>query len=383
MPSLHVLHVSHAVNTGLAHCVADYVSHQAEHGVRVTVACPGGTLGRLASERGARVVEWKARRQPGIGVLAEALRLRRILAEERPDVVHLHCAKAGMVGRLVLRGRTPTVFMPHAWSFFAVSGFMRRAVLTWERWATRWTSATICVSQAEHDSGVAHGIRGRLEVLPNEISASSMDHVIAEPRREAREALGIDPAAPLAVCSARLVRQKGQDILVGVWDAVRARVPDAQLVLIGDGGQRASLEESAGDGVRFLGAADRSVALRWMHAADLVVCPSRWEGMSLVPLEAMALGRPMVVTDVTGMAEVIPAGAARVVPPEDPAALALAVTEMLSDPDTAEQAGVLGRTHAVTTSADHRSAARMLEVYVSLCTLSSARGLESVHNEGC
>jgi glycosyltransferase involved in cell wall biosynthesis len=312
------------------------------------------------------VADWPAVRQPGVGMIAEALRLRRIIAEVKPDVVHLHCAKAGLAGRLVLRGRVPTVFSPHAWSFFAVRGLLRRLVLGWERFAARWTAASVCVSAAEAESGTAAGIGGRLVVLPNEVSPSAADVYRTQTQSTIRAGLGIAASVPLAVCAARLVRQKGQDVLVSAWPQVRAAVPGAQIVLVGDGPDRAALEAAATDGVRFAGAADRDEAMRWMYAADVVVCPSRWEGMSLVPLEAMALGRPLVVTDVDGMAEVVPPVAARIVPVDDAQALASAVIELLADPEAAEKAGRAGREHVVAGRASHGSADKLLGLYTEL-----------------
>ena len=364
MPPTHVLHVSHAVNTGLAHCVADHIGFQVDHGLTVSVACPGGRLGALAAARGATLHDWRAVRQPGVGALAEAAGLRRIIREVRPDVVHLHCAKAGLVGRLVLRGSVPTVFSPHAWSFFAVDGMMRRAVLGWERFAARWTAATVCVSAAERRTGETAGISGRLEVLPNEVSTSAVQIALAERRSTLREKLEV--RGPLAVCTARLTRQKGQDVLIEAWPAVREALEGAELVLVGDGPGRAGLAAAAGPGVRLVGAADRTSALRWMHAADVVVCPSRWEGMSLVPLEAMALGRPLVVTDVDGMAEAVPAGAAWTIAPDDVAALAEAVSEVLGDPDKAATAGRLGRAHALAAATGSSSSDRLFALYLEL-----------------
>ncbi|GAA3397432.1 glycosyltransferase family 4 protein [Cryptosporangium minutisporangium] len=369
MSSVQVLHVSHAVNTGLAHCVADYVEYQAKHGVHVTVACPGGRLAALAGARGADVVTWRAARGPGVGMLAEASAFRRIFEEVRPDVVHLHCAKAGLIGRSVLRGRVPTVFSPHAWSFQAVDGALRHAVLGWERYSMRWTDVVICVSAAERDTGIAHGLQGRMEVLPNAVLPTAVEPIRARPRPEVREALGVEPGVPVAVCTARLARQKGQDVLIDAWPAVRAAVPGARLVLVGDGPTRSALEAAAqqagAEGVHFTGPVDRPIALSWLYASDVVVCPSRWEGMSLVPLEAMALGRPVVVTAVDGMAESVPPGTGWIVPPEDPEALAGAVVTVFSDQETARAAADAGRRRAALTIGDD-SSARLLDLYGEL-----------------
>jgi glycosyltransferase involved in cell wall biosynthesis len=86
----------------------------------------------------------------------------------------------------------------------------------------------------------------------------------------------------------------------------------------------------------------------WYAAASLVVAPSRWEGMALVPLEAMACGRPVVISEVAGARESLPSGHARLclVPPGDPAGLARALIRLLSDPVRARELGEQARRHA-------------------------------------
>jgi glycosyltransferase involved in cell wall biosynthesis len=263
------------------------------------------------------------------------------------------------------------VFSPHAWSFLAVDGAMRRAVLGWERFALRWTDVVTCVSAAERDTGVAHGLRGRMEVLPNAVLPGAVEPIRARPRPAVREALGLAPGVPIAVCTARLARQKGQDVLVDAWPTVRAALPGARLVLVGDGPARPALEaaisSTGAEGVSFTGPVDRDTALSWLYASDVVVCPSRWEGMSLVPLEAMALGRPVVATAVDGMAESVPPGTGWIVPPEDPGALAGAIVTVFTDHELARAAADAGRrrvTSAAGTGED--SSARLLDLYGEL-----------------
>lgn len=128
-------------------------------------------------------------------------------------------------------------------------------------------------------------------------------------------------------------------------------VPTARLVLVGDGPDTERLQRAAapsGPGVHFAGAA--ADIRPWLRAADLVVLPSRWEGMALAPLEAMACGRPVLVSDVSGARESLPPGQGRLclVPPEDPTALAKALGRLLAEPRLLAELGEQARQHART-----------------------------------
>jgi glycosyltransferase involved in cell wall biosynthesis len=340
-----VLHVTQPTDGGVARCVSALVTAQVAAGWPVAVACPAtGWLTESAVAAGADVHLWPARRSPGPSVAVEARRLEAVFSAVVPALVHLHSSKAGLVGRTVLRGRRPTVFQPHAWSFEAVSGGLRQLTTAWERRAGRWTDVTICVSEAERQQGIRAGIAANYAVVQNGIDLTAHPTADRWQRARARERLGIGPG-PLAVCVGRLCRQKGQTLLVEAWRLVAAALPDARLALIGDGPDFAALHHRAGREVRLTGAVTDPGD--WYAAADLVVCPSRWEGMALVPLEAMARGRSVVASDVTGMREAIPPGAGALTPPGDVLALAAAITVRLRQPAIADAEGRTGRQHVV------------------------------------
>ncbi|MFB7614162.1 glycosyltransferase [Kitasatospora sp. NPDC056181] len=344
-----ILHISQPVDGGVARVVVDLVRGQREAGHRVLVACPrGGRLAEEAAAVGALVLDWPARRAPGPATAAEAWRLRRIVRAAAPDMVHLHSAKAGLAGRLAIRGAVPTVFQPHAWSFAAVDGALAAATLHWERYATRWAHRLLCVSVQERADGVAAGLHADWAVVPNGVDVR---HYAPAERRSARIALGLDLDAPLAVCVGRLCRQKGQDVLLAAWPEVLRRVPQARLALVGGGPDGAVLADTVRESAepsRVRLAGDVPDPRPWLAAADLVVLPSRWEGMALAPLEAMAMGRPVLLTDVPGARECLPPAERKqaVVPPEDAGALATRMAEALSDPIECERRGVRLRDHA-------------------------------------
>ncbi|WP_405768702.1 glycosyltransferase [Streptomyces sp. NBC_00080] len=380
-----VLHLTQPVDGGVARVVTDLTRAQVADGLHVTVACPAGRLAGDLRSLGADVRHWAASRSPGPSLPGEVRRLVRLLAEVRPDLVHAHSAKAGLAGRLAVRGRIPTVFQPHAWSFEAVGGTTAALALKWERFGARWADRLVCVSEAERTTGLRARIGGQVSVIPNGIDPerfhpASVDTVRAALLPE------LDPAAPLVVCVGRLCRQKGQDVLLAAWTDIARKVPGARLVLVGDGPDGERLRPRAPESVLFAGAV--ADAVPWYQAADLVVLPSRWEGMALAPLEALACGRPVVVTDVDGARESLPAALAPrcLVPAEDPAALAGAVAGLLLDPLLRESLGQQGRRHVLTTHDVRRTAEAVAGVYRELLTTTQGARVaptecrESIHS---
>ncbi len=361
-----MLHVSQAVEAGVAHVVEDLARGQVLDGWSVTVACPPGELVDLAHRAGAETVAWRASRGPGPGLPGELVRLRRLVREVDPDIVHLHSSQAGLVGRLALRRRVPTVFTPHAWSWHSMSGRGRSGAVAFERLAARWTDRIVAVSQDERRDGEQHGVRATYEVIPNGVGADLVGQLARRDPAELRRKLGVEPDRELVVCCGRLAPQKGQDHLLTAWSRLQRADGTRLLVLVGDGPQRAELEARAAgrSDVLFVGWQPRETCLRWMRAATLTVCPSRYEGMSLVPLEAAALGVPMLATRVDGMGSELSPAARRLVRPDDADELSVALREMLADPEQlaagAEEAAAWSHDQSVD------AAARYLEVYRTL-----------------
>ncbi|MGV9339641.1 glycosyltransferase [Streptomyces sp. NPDC003688] len=363
-----VLHLAQPVDGGVARVVLDLVRAQLATGLRVAVGCPEGELAQRARELDAEVWEWPAVRSPGPELRGEVRRLGRLIAQARPGLVHAHSAKAGLAARLALRGRVPVVFQPHAWSFEAAGGITGALARRWERFGARWADRVVCVSEAERERGLRAGVRAAYAVIPNGVDPVRFCPAPAGPARATLSAeLGVDLGTdPLVVCVGRLCRQKGQDVLLRAWERVRAEVPRARLALVGDGPDRAALRAAAGPGVLFPGAV--SDVRPWYRAADLVALPSRWEGMALAPLEALACGRPVVLADVDGARESLPSASAGLclVPPEDPAALAAAVAGLLTDAPLRAEFGESGRRHVLSTHDVRHTAERIAGVYREL-----------------
>jgi glycosyltransferase involved in cell wall biosynthesis len=339
-----VLHVAQSSEYGLARYLASLLEDEQAAGWELVMAGDPASALVARIPAGVRWVDWRASRDPGPSVAGEVRALARIVRSVEPDVVHLHSSKAGLAGRLALRFRSgggppPVIFQPHSWSWFAVDGWKRAASLRWERTGARWADVVLCCSESERAEGAAAGVRPRAwRVVTN---AVDVDRFSPGPSAV------VDPGGPLVVCTGRLtMRQKGQDVLLRAWPAVAAEVPTARLVFVGDGPDRAALSEMAQGmaGVSFSGEVPDVVP--WLRAATVVAQPSRYEGLSLSVLEALACGKPVVATDAVGMREVI-ADAGAVVPLEDSAALAAALVARLQDPARVAAEGERARDRAV------------------------------------
>jgi glycosyltransferase involved in cell wall biosynthesis len=344
-----VLHVTQPTEAGVAAYVAALCTDQQARGWDVTVACsPDGWLADSLADRGVRRLDWRAERAPGATIPGEARRLGRHVGMLRPDVVHLHSSKAGLVGRLWLRGRLPTIFQPHGWSWLAAPRATRRATIAWECVATRWTSLYICVGDGEADQGRAAGLGGEFCVARTGVDPTWFRRAGEDDRRSARAQLALPAGAPLVVCVGRVTRQKGQDVLLAAWPFVRSRHPGATLAIVGGGELLEPLRRHAPPGVVFLGPVPD--VRPWYAAADLVVLPSRWEGLPLTLLEALAVGRSVVGSDIPGIADALPDGAGALVPGGDVVALAGAIDRRLCDLPLAHAEGEVAARYALAAS---------------------------------
>jgi glycosyltransferase involved in cell wall biosynthesis len=337
-----VLLASQPTVSGVGTCVRELARAGVDAGLAVTVACPAeGDLRGWAAEAGATWFPLEVARAPGRGDLSGLAALRRLAG--RHDVVHLHSSKAGALGRLALATmarsrRPPCVFTPHGWSWL-VGGRLAPAYRAFERLAARMATVIVAVSPEEAETGrsVLGSAAARLRVIDNGVDTD----------RFAPEGPAAERAPePLLVCVGQMYPPKGQDLAITALTHMAH--PNARLRLVGDGPDRADLEELAAR----LGVADR---VEWtgkvtdpaphLRAADVVLVPSRYDGLSLTLLEAMACGRAVVAARAIGTAAV--EGVGVLVGLEDPPALARATDRLLDDPAERARLGALARRRAV------------------------------------
>jgi len=298
----------------------------------------------------------------------------RLIKREQVVLVHTHTSKAGFLGRLAARlARVPMiVHTPHGHVFYGYYGPRLTAFFVrLERLAARLTDRIVVLTERGIEEHLARGIgrREQFRVIPSGVDLERIRRA-APPYETARARLGMDSGTHLIVGLGRLVPVKGFQVLVKALPLIVSAVPSARLLLVGEGPLREDLLVEA----RALGVGDRlelagaqSDPAPFLAAADLVVVPSLNEGMGRVLVEAMALGCPVVATCVGGIPVVVLDGeTGRLVAPDDPPALAGAVTELLKDPGVRQRMGEAGRRRAEQFSLAVMES-RLLDLYRDLC----------------
>jgi glycosyltransferase involved in cell wall biosynthesis len=259
--------------------------------------------------------------------------------------------------------------------------------IAWQSWGNfgrrigrrcRAANAFVAISKAVEEELRGAWRDGTLRSAPGE-RAPGEPRIVAIPNGVPVPAQPWQPhpdwrAAPRAVFVGRLAPEKGLDTLVDAWPLVRVPHPEARLILVGEGPQRAALAErvaalglalGTGHAVELAGArADATAALR---DADLFVLPSREEGMSIALLEAMALGVPVVASSIPGNRRLISEFKhGRLATPGDPDALARAILEQWADFDRAVHMGRAARSRVEQEFSIRLVARKHLELFRSL-----------------
>ena len=283
-----------------------------------------------------RVVPQLVQPMAPVSDLRALLGLVKLVREVKPDLVHAHTSKAGILGRLAARmAGVPSVFTAHTWCFVdGTSWKWKVAGVPSERLAAHCCSAIINVSQANRNLALRYRIPDpqRQLVIHNGIADT--------PHRAEPDQGGI----PTVVMVARFCAQKDQSLLLRAVSAIRTL---ARVVFVGNGPTRLALEgEAAGLGLRdrveFLG--ERQDVPEILAAAHVFALPTNWEGFPLSILEAMRGGLPVVASDVGGVSEGILDGTTGfLVPRGDVTAFRDRLDCLLRQPAVRRQMGAAGR----------------------------------------
>lgn len=309
---------------GAEKVVLDLERGALEAGHQVAVAAAPGPLEARAST----VLRLPAVERSPLALVRTGRRLAGITRGFAPDLVHAHNPRivglAAGATRLGRAARRPPVLATH----HGVPPHEARAAARILRLADHVVCVSACLAEELAASGMPER---RVTVIPNGVSVPPA--LGAAERSRLDSELGLD-GAPVVTAVGRLVPQKAHHRLLDAAVAVREQIPSARFLIVGDGPLRSELQariSAAGlDGAVTLTGA-RADARQIIARSEVVAFSSEWEGLSLVALEALAAGVPIVSTDVAGTAELLQSGAGIAVP-RNAAALAGALVDVLLDP---------------------------------------------------
>jgi len=343
---MRILQIASHLNVGgvTSHLLS--LSHAlAARGHQLIVASGGGQLESGAGTGG--LTHWRAPLHTSVEfspqVVSAGRQLAARLAQRPVDLLHAHTRVAQVVAeRLSRAAGVPYVTTWH--------GFFRRNL--GRRWWPCTGELTIAISEPvrRHLLRDFHLPAERIRLIPHGIDPAPFE-TPADPSaaQRLRERARVATAGPLIGTVARLVASKGVDQVIRSLPQVRASVPEAQLLVVGDGAMRPHLERLAAsldvaEAVHFAGAlSETRTALSLMDV--FVFLPAEQEGFGLSLLEAMASGRPIVAVRRGGGASWVldESDAGIMVEPQDPAGLAAAILRLLQDGRSARQGGERAR----------------------------------------
>jgi glycosyltransferase involved in cell wall biosynthesis len=358
---MHVAHIITRLIIGGAqentlHNVEDQVR---EHGDRVTLITgpglgPEGSLEERARHSGAdlRVLPVFRRNLHPWRDYASYRDIVGLLRETQPDLVHTHASKAGILGRWAARRlRIPAVHTIHGASFhYGQSPWAYRLYQGLERWTARSTAKFISVADAMTDQYVAAGIapRERFVTISSGFDVEPFLHPLRPPEAVRRE-LGLTPDDIVIGKVARLFHLKGHEYLIEAAPKILAASPRVRFLLVGDGILRADYERRLTElGLRdrfvFAGLVPPTRVPELIHAMDIVVHTSVWEGLARVLPQGLIAGKPVVSYAIDGAGEVvIPEETGLLVPPRSIEELADALVRLVADEALRARFGATGR----------------------------------------
>jgi glycosyltransferase involved in cell wall biosynthesis len=377
MGSIRVLHITEILSGGTASYLEEVLPYQVGRlgGENVILLAPDQDAAHVpplfAGKR-----ELYRRTGRNLTSLARLWRAaQKCIAQHKPNIVHLHCSLAGGVVRLLLacrRQKPAVVYCAHAWAFSRTTGIVpKQFYATIERLLGFKTNMIVNVSDSDFNIAANIGLpREKMIVVRNGIS-------IVAPRIDSPIVWDQNKINLLFV--GRHDPQKGLDLLITAMNQV-VGFP-VHLHVLGSGILSSGAKRNTDfPNITFYGWVPRDRVSAYIDAADAVIMPSRWEGLSLVAIEAMRMARPVIASSCDGFTGVIIDGETGILFPPDNSQ---AIAETLKSLDTARLRSMrpLALRHFEQNFTANRMNAQLLELYEDLVEIKSSTALVDAYGD--
>ena len=302
MSYVHVLHIAETLPGGPASYLEEVLPYQVGRlgADGVTLLAPDQHAKYVTQGFGGRLELYRRTGRNLASLARLAIAARKCIAQQQPDIVHLHCSFSGAVIRLLLklrRQRPIIVYCAHGWSFSRTTGVIsQRVCAAIERWLACNTDIIINLSKSDLDAATKFGLpREKMVIVRSGISGLVPQIKIP---------IVLDQRKINILFVGRHDPQKGLDLLLSAMKEL-VGVP-IHLHVVGS----AILADETGrdevlTNVSFYGWVSRDQVSGYIAAADAVIMPSRWEGLPLTAIEAMRLSRPVIASNCGGLKDIV------------------------------------------------------------------------------
>ncbi len=298
-----VLHIGEYVQGGVATYIKTLITRDREHGIDNYLF-----MAEEKSEHGwdfpADKIVYYAYHRSMVSLIPAMRAIQKHIRRIEPDIVFLHSSWAGMLARVPLlfgKGRPRVIYNPHGWSFLMDVPMCKKRIYSMiEQVLAKKTDVIINVSKYEYDCGIKYGMpQEKMKVL-----YSGIQDVAGI---ESKKTVHFSDGVINILFVGRFDRQKGLDFLLDVFH--KNKFPHLHLNIIGAPVISTETNDYYDDEqISFLGWVQNSQIGEYYRAADAVIMPSRWEGFSIVALEAMRYGKAILASDRTSLPEQVEDG---------------------------------------------------------------------------
>lgn len=304
------------------------------------------------------------------------LDIGRIIKKISPEIVHTHSSKAGLLGRLAAKlARVPiVVHTPHGHVFFGYFGpFKTKIFIILERLVSRITDRIIALTNKEKEDYIKFKIANedKFDVIYSGIELDKFKELSEDKKQNLIKELGIPEKSLIIGTVGRLVPVKGHEFLIKAAKYIISKYPEAFFVFTGDGPLEQNLKKQAlelgiNNNIIFLGW--RSDVSKIISVYDIFVLPSLNEGMGRVLAEAMALGKPIVASNVGGIPDLVTHGKnGFLVPARNSEKLAKYIQILIEDKEKKEKMGQTGK-EMVKNFSKEKMVEKIVNLYEELLT---------------
>jgi glycosyltransferase involved in cell wall biosynthesis len=309
-----------------------------------------------------------------------------MLRDIQPQIVHTHSSKAGIIGRAAAAQLgIPAVHTIHGAAFhYGQNSLAYEVYRLAEKWGAKRCDKIISVADAMTEQYVAAGVAPK-EKFVTISSGMEVEPFLSppRPRNEVRRELGLEPGDVVIGKIARLFHLKGHEFVIAAAPSIVRRHPHAKFLFVGDGILRAEYQryiDSLGLTKNFLftGLVPPDRVPELIHAMDIVVHTSLWEGLARVLPQGLIAGKPVVSYDVDGAREVILSGeTGYLLPPQSIEELSHAINILVADPALRDLFGRTGRERFTDQFRHQTMTRRIREVYAEVLNGGSQEALRA------